>query len=139
MTVSIACTRVGVFVCCALLAVAGMSSPVMAQANPFAGRWVASEPDHGTVITLTIGSPSTLVFPGSRQDGRAEAFTLTLRNLQTSQQTVTFTVDLPENEGALDLELRLAGTDDVGILRVIRIDGEPADDDLPSWSLRRMP
>jgi hypothetical protein len=101
------------------------------------GGWVASEPDHGVVITLTIGAESDLIFPGLRQDGRSEALILAVRNLMTSGQAVTFTVDLPESEGPLDLEFRVAGADGTGTLRIVRVDGEPAGDDVPRWALRK--
>jgi hypothetical protein len=126
-----------ILVCCAWLACAGMLRSVTAQTDALAGRWVASEPDHGVVITLAIGPSSTLIFPGFRQNGRVETLTLAVRNLQTTQQAATFAVDLPENEGALELELRLAGSDGLGVLRIIRVDGEQADDDMPTWTLRK--
>ncbi len=123
-------------VCWALLAGAGFPASPAAQTGPLEGRWTASKPDQGVVVTLTIGASGTLVFPGVRQDGRTETLTLAIRSLVLTPQTATFSVDLPETEGALDLELRV--DNESGTLRVVRIDGEPADDDVPTWTLRKV-
>jgi hypothetical protein len=105
-----------------------------AQTNPFLGQWRASEPDHDVVITLTIGEDiSSLIFPGLRQNGSSQALNLAVRNLMTNEQAATFTVDLPENEGALDFEFRTAAGG-MGTLRILRIDGETAID-IPPWTL----
>ncbi len=109
-----------------------------AQSNALAGRWVSPEPDKGVVITLSIGSANTLIIPGTGPSGRTEALTLTIRNLRTSQQGATFTVDLPDNEGAVDFEFRITSAG-AGTLGVVMIDGEPPDDDFPVWTLRRTP
>jgi hypothetical protein len=124
---------------CLAFAAIALSMPLAAQTSPFVGRWVASQPEHAVVIALTIGSSNTLIFPGLRQDGRSQALTLAIRNLQMTAEAATFTVDLPENEGALEFEFRLAGGDGLGRLRIVRVDGEDAADDIPSWALRKVP
>ena len=97
----------------------------------------AGQTDHGIVVSLTIGSSSTLTMPGIRQDGTNTALTLAVRNLMTRGDSATFTVDLPENEGTLELELRVAATDSAA-LRVIRVNGERTDDDVPTWMVRKV-
>ncbi len=119
------------------LIIFGATISLKSQSNPFVGRWTASEPDNGVLITLTIGETSSLVFPGHRQDGRTEALNLAVRNLMTSEQVATFTVDLPNNEGPMDLEFRKGTASDMGTLRVTRVDGQAADNDIPSWILGR--
>ena len=118
---------------CLIIFGAGIGS-ARAQANPFVGQWRASEPDHGVVVTLTIGEDaSNLVFPGLRENGSSQALNLSVRNLMTTEQVATFTVDLPENEGALDFEFRTAAGG-MGALRILRIEGETAID-IPPWTL----
>ena len=119
-----------------LLATVGIMEPA-AQSDPFLGRWAASKPDQGVVVMLSIGPSSTLVLPGTGPSGRTEAMTLEVRNLQRQSPSATFSVDLPDNEGVVDLEFRIVPTEGVGVLRVLRVDGEPADDETPSWTLRR--
>ena len=109
------------------------------QTDRFVGRWTAAEPDQGILVSLMIGPSSTLTIPGVRQNGTRTALTLAVRNLITRGDVATFTVDLPENEGTLDLEFRLAAADDSGALRVTRVDGEAADDDVPTWVVRKVP
>jgi hypothetical protein len=121
-----------VFVCVLILAQG--ASFAAAQANPFTGQWRASASDNGVVITLTIGEASSLLFPGLRQDGRSESLNLAVRNLMTSGQVATFTVDLPEGEGAVDFEFQTATTGTMGILRILRVAGE-ASNNFPTWSL----
>ena len=139
MTASMSRRWVYRILCPAALAAGVISVSLAAQTDPFVGRWVALQREHGVFITLTIGASSTLIFPGLRQDGRSEALTLAVKNLRVTPQTATFTVDLPENEGALEFEFRLVGADGSGRLSVLRVDGQNADDDVPSWVLRKMP
>ena len=108
-----------------------------AQDASLSGRWAAREADRGVVVTLTFGSSNTLVIPGTGPSGRTTALTLAVKNLQRTQRTATFTVELPDNEGAIDFDFSLSPNDDSGSLRVRRINGEPPDDDLPSWTLTR--
>jgi hypothetical protein len=136
MSVPTSVHRVGPTVICLLL-LGTLSVAATAQVDRFVGRWMAHETDHGIVVSLTIGSSSTLTMPGIRQDGTSTALTLVVRNLMTQGDSAAFTVDLPENEGTLDLELRVADTD-AGVLRVIRVDGEVADDDVPTWMVRKV-
>ena len=121
----------------ACVVIFGITINLKAQNNPFVGRWTATEPDNGVVITLTIGETSRLVFPGHRQDGRTEALNLAVRNLMTSEQVATFTVDLPNNEGPMDLEFCKGTSSDMGTLRVTRVDGQAPDNDVPGWTLGR--
>ncbi len=65
------------------------------------------------------------------------ALTLKVRDFRGSADRATFMVDLPDDEGVVGWELRARNTRDAAILRALTIDGEPADDDLPSWTLRR--
>ena len=120
-----------------LLATVGIMKPA-AQSDPFLGRWAASEPDRGVVVMLSIDASSTLVLPGTGPSGRTEAMTLRVRNLQRQQASATFSVDLPENEGTVDFEFSIVPTEGVGVLRVLGVDGEPADPDTPTWPLRRL-
>lgn len=120
-----------------LLATVGITKPA-AQSDPFLGRWAASERDRGVVVMLSIDASSTLVLPGTGPSGRTEAMTLRVRNLQRQQASATFSVDLPENEGTVDFEFSIVPTEGVGVLRVLRVDGEPADADTPTWPLRRV-
>ena len=108
-----------------------------AQGPPLTGRWVALERDQGIVVTLTIGTTSTLVIPGTGPNGRTEALTLQVRSLQQGTRSMTFTVDLPEDNGAVDLEFRLESADDLGVLSILKVEGEPVDDDFPRWKLRK--
>ena len=121
--------------CVSLLGVAVVTT--RAQTDRFVGRWIAAEKDHGILVSLMIGPSSTLTMPGVRRDGTSAALTLDVRNLITRADLATFTVDLPENEGTLDLEFRVAAADDVGRLRVVRVGGETADDDVPTWVVRK--
>ena len=109
-----------------------------AQNDRFVGSWIAAERDHGILVSLTIGPASTLTMPGVRQDGTSTAMTLAVRNLMTRGDLATFSVDLPDNEGTLDLEFRVAAAGDSGALQVIRVDGEAADDDVPTWVVRKV-
>lgn len=58
--------------------------------------------------------------------------TLRVRDLQRQQASATFSVDLPENERTVDFEFSIVPTEGVGVLRVLRVDGEPADADTPT-------
>ena len=127
--------RIASTVACVLLL--GMAT-ARAQSDRFVGRWVTSEEDRGILVSLMIGSSSTLTIPGGRLDGTVTALTLVVRNLMTRGDVATFTVDLPDNEGTLDLEFRVSAAEDSGAVRVIRVDGEAADDDVPTWVVRKV-
>jgi hypothetical protein len=128
--------RIAPTIACVFVLVMAMST-ARAQTDRFMGRWIAVERDHGITVSLMIGPSSTLTMPGLRQDGTSLALTLAVRNLMTRVDLATFTVDLPENEGTLELEFRVAAADDSGALRVVRVDGEAADDAVPTWVLRK--
>ena len=123
-------------VCLALFAVASVTAG--AQTDRFAGQWIAAEEDHGVLVSLTIGPSGTLTMPGLRLDGTSAALTLAIRNLTMRDDVALFSVDLPENEGTLELEFRAASGDDSGSLRVIRVNGAAADDDVPVWIVRKV-
>ena len=108
-----------------------------AQTDPWVGTWTSPEPDRGVTVRLTIGQSSTLVIPGTGPGGKVAALTLRVRDFRGSADRATFMVDLPDDEGVVGWELRARNTRDAATLRALTIDGEPADDDLPSWTLRR--
>jgi hypothetical protein len=108
-----------------------------AQTNRFAGRWHAAQADQGVVVTVVIGTSSSLTIPGVHANGTTEPLTLPIHNLMVAGDRATFSVDLPQNEGRLDLEFRIATATNAAALRVVRVDGESADDDVPTWVLRR--
>ena len=108
-----------------------------AQTDPWVGTWTSPEPDRGVTVRLTIGQSSTLVIPGTGPGGKVAALTLRVRDFRGSADRATFMVDLPDAEGVVGWELRASNTRDAATLRALTIDGEPADDDLPSWTLRR--
>jgi hypothetical protein len=117
------------------LIASSMSVHVAAQANRVQGQWRTDRPDQGVIVTLTIGSESSIVIPGHTR-GRVEALTMALRNMRLNAEVATFSTDLPDNEGAIDWEFRVTAADS-GVLRVVRVAGEPAGDDMPRWTLRR--
>ena len=108
-----------------------------AQPERLQGRWLATAPDQGVVVSLTFGVSSSLTMPGARQDGSVIALTMPLQDLKTERDLSTFSVELPDNEGTLDLEFRITPSGDGGSLRVVRLDGEAVDDDVPIWVLRK--
>ena len=112
-----------------------LSVHVAAQANRFQGQWRADRADQGVIVTLMIDSESSIVIPG-RTRGRVERLTMALRNMRHNAEAATFSTDLPDNEGAIDWEFRVTAADS-GVLSVVSVAGEPAGDDMPSWTLRR--
>ena len=109
----------------------------MAQTDAWVGTWTAPELDRGVTVTLMIGPSSTLVIPGTGPGGKVAALTLDVQDFRSSADRATFRVDLPDNEGVVAFELRVRNTRDDASLRVLTIDDEPVDDDIPSWTLRR--
>ena len=107
------------------------------QADRFTGRWVASEPDRGVLVSLTLGASNSLTVPGGRQDGSTQALTLGVVELMTRGDVASFEVELPQNEGIVEFEFRITAAGDSGTLRVVRVDGEAPDDDIPNWILRK--
>jgi hypothetical protein len=87
-------------------------------------------------VSLSLDENGTLVIPGTGPDGRVRPLTLRLRDVSKQSRSVTFAVDLPDNEGRLDLVFRLTD-DDRGKLDVITVAGEPADADAPTWELQK--
>jgi hypothetical protein len=107
-----------------------------AQTDPWVGTWTAREQDRGVTVTLTVGQSSTLVIPGVGPGGKVAALTLVVRNFRRAAERASFTVDLPDNGGVIEWELRSHEIPDVATLRALTIDGEPVDDDTASWILR---
>ncbi len=113
------------------------SAFAMAQADRFAGRWVAPEADNGVFVAVDIGESNTFTLPGKHLDGTAEPLTLPILNLTRVGDRATFQVTLPDEERTtLDLEMRVAAADDSAAVRVTR-PLDPSGDALPLWNLRR--
>jgi hypothetical protein len=123
-----------VFAVAVVIRIAGIRS--VTQTDQWVGTWTAPEQDRGVTVRLTIGQSSTLVIPGIGPGGKVAALTLLVRDFRRAAERATFMVDLPDNEGVIEWELRAQNTRDVVILRALTVDGEPADDDTPSWTLR---
>lgn len=122
----------------ALITALGMAQGDLAgQADSWSGSWAARGQDRGVTVSLTLGTSERLVIPGIGPGGRVAALSLAIRDLRRDGDRVTFVVDLPDNEGTLEFEVhRGPGAEDL-LLRVLRVDGEPADDDMPTWTLAR--
>ena len=123
-----------VFGVAVVLSIAAIRS--VAQTDPWMGTWTAPEQDRGVTVRLTIGQSRTLVIPGTGPGGKVAALTLLVRDFRGAADRAIFMADLPDDEGVVEWELRARGTRDVAILRVLTIDGEPVDDDTPTWTLR---
>jgi hypothetical protein len=117
-----------------VISIAG-TQPI-AQIDPWVGTWTAREQDRGVTVRLIVGQSSTLVIPGIGPGSKVAALSLVVRDFRRAAERATFTVDLPDNEGVIEWELRLLEVQDVAILRAMTVDGEPTDDDTPSWTLR---
>ena len=116
------------------ISIAGIRT--VTQTDQWVGTWTASEQDRGVTVRLTISQSSTLVIPGTGPGGKVAALTLLVRDFRRTAERATFVVDLPDNEGVIEWEFRAPNTRDVVILRALTVDGEPVDDDTPSWTLR---
>jgi hypothetical protein len=115
-----------------------VAANALAQEPPLSGRWAASQADRGVTVALDLGSPGKLVVPGTGPSGRTEALSLNLREVKRAEGVATFIVDLPDGEGVIDFEFTASPNGESGLLRVRRIEGEPPDDDLPTWRLTRV-
>jgi hypothetical protein len=118
----------------AVLAIASVTT--LAQGPSLTGRWVASRADRGVVVALDLGTVGKLTIPGTGPSGRVEALSLAIRDVKRAGPVATFSVDLPDGEGAILFDFTVEPNGEFGRIVARRIEGEPGDD-LPSWRLAR--
>lgn len=107
-----------------------------AQVERFAGRWVALVAENGGRVAVDIGQANTLTLPGISADGTTERLVLPIIKLMIAGDRATFSVELPQGEGTLDLEMNVTAAVDSAVVRVTRAP-DISGSDLPQWNVRR--